>query len=81
MFDSGMDPDGERPNTTPNPVLAARYNRLALETSGMVRRIMWRLADEAQATQRRPAMYADAIDLHVMPEAADKSHDAVVTWA
>ena len=52
-------------NIFPDAVLARRYNRLASETTGTVRRILLRLAHEAQA--RHQLIRGEVIDLHLVP--------------
>jgi len=76
-----MTPDYRPLETTPDTPLVARYTRLANETTGRVRLIMWKLADEARASERRSRAYTDAIDLHLVPCSASSSIGAVRTYA
>ena len=48
--------------------LAAYYYRLAGETSGMIRRITLRLAEEAQARHRRHMNRIETLELHLVAE-------------
>ena len=74
-----MAPDAGLSNTFPDAALADRDNRLAEETTGMVRRILLKLANEAQARQR--LITGKAIDLHLMPNTPRSSADADRTYA
>jgi len=74
-----MAPGDGLSNTFLDAVLADRYNRLADETTGMVRRILLKLANEAQTRQR--LITAEAIDLHLVANTSRSSADAVRTYA
>jgi hypothetical protein len=74
-----MAPGDGLSNTFLDAALADRYNRLAEETTGMVRRILLKLADEAQARQR--LFTGEVIDLHLVANTPRSSADAVRTYA
>jgi hypothetical protein len=65
-------------NTFPDAALADRYNRLADETTGTVRRILLKLAHEAQV--RHHLITGEAIDLHLLPNTPRSPSDAVRTY-
>lgn len=63
----------------PDAALAARYRRLADETTGMVRTTLLKLASEAQTRHSRD--HAEVIDLHLVPNTSKLSPDVVRTYA
>ena len=66
-------------NIFPEAVLARRYSRLASETTGTVRRILLRMAYEAQA--RHHLSTVEVIDLHLVPNTSRSSSEAIRTYA
>ncbi len=70
--------DGPSDDDT-DAALAARYSRLAEETTGMGRRILLRLANEARARQRDRR--AETIDLYLVPDPSSSSGDRIRTYA
>ena len=66
-------------NIFPDAALADRYNSLANATTGTVRRILLKMAHDAQA--RHHLIAAEVIDLHLMPNTSRSSAKAVRTYA
>jgi hypothetical protein len=66
-------------NIFPDAALARRYTRLASETTGTVRRILLKLAHQAQA--RHHLITVEVIDLHVVPNTSRSSPETVRTYA
>ena len=71
---------GDGPSDTDvDAALAARYSRLAEETTGMGRRILLRLAIEARARHRHH--HAETIDLYLVPDTSPSPDDSIRTYA
>ncbi len=78
MADTTTTSDDELLRNDADAALVARYSRLAGETTGMGRRILLRLADEARARQQHAR--AGTIDLHLVLETSASSPDAIRTY-
>jgi hypothetical protein len=70
--------DDELLRNNDDAALVARYSRLAEETTGMGRRILLRLANEARARQQQAD--AGTIDLHLVTETSPSSPGAIRTY-
>ncbi len=81
MSFTAIAPKARHPPSVADETLVERYAKLADETTGMIRRILLKLADEERARSHRPQLRPETIDLHLVRREPGSQPDLIRTYA